>query len=107
MLRELGRRICVCTGSLARRRRSTTGGWKSCCACCGSTPGRSVPELLGVIGEDLCGGCASPPAASRRAFKYFLSPGHDADGVPYVVEIAICPLKTWVDGKAAKAAAAS
>ena len=34
-----------------------------------------------------------------QSFKYFSSPGHDDDGVPYVVEIATCPYKKWVGGK--------
>ena len=38
-------------------------------------------------------------AAKRKSFKYFSSPGYDADGLPYVVEIATCPYKKWVGGK--------
>jgi hypothetical protein len=57
------------------------------------------PELLGVIGEEhlrrLCEGSGGEP----KSFKYFLSPGHDANGLPYVVEIVTCPFKEWVSGE--------
>ncbi len=57
------------------------------------------PELLGVIGEDhlrhLCGSVGG----ELQSFKYFLSPGHDADGLPYMVEIATCAYQKWVDGQ--------
>ena len=57
------------------------------------------PEILGVIGEDhwrnLCGSLGGEP----QSFKYLVSPGHDGDGVPYVVEIATCAYQKWVSGK--------
>jgi hypothetical protein len=34
-----------------------------------------------------------------KSFKYFASPGQDANGLPYIVEIATCPFKQWVAGK--------
>ena len=58
------------------------------------------PELLGVIGEQhlrrLCVSVGGEP----QSFKYFCSPGNHTDGLPYVVEIATCPYKKWVRGKA-------
>jgi Histidine kinase-, DNA gyrase B-, and HSP90-like ATPase len=57
------------------------------------------PELLGVIGEEHLRRRCVEAGGEPKSFKYFLSPGQDADGVPYVVEIATCPLKTWVTGK--------
>jgi hypothetical protein len=57
------------------------------------------PELLGVIGDEhlrrLCTNSGGEPAS----VKYFVSPGYDDDGVPYIVEIATCPYKKWVSGK--------
>jgi hypothetical protein len=57
------------------------------------------PESLGVIGEQhlqrLCVALGGEP----KSFKYFLSPGRDTGGLPYLVEIAICPFKKWVHGK--------
>jgi DNA topoisomerase VI subunit B len=58
------------------------------------------PELLGVIGEEHLRRLSTNLGGEDKSFKYFLSPGHDADGVPYVVEIAICAFKEWVGGKA-------
>jgi DNA topoisomerase VI subunit B len=56
-------------------------------------------ELLGVIGADhlrqLCINVGGEP----QSFKYFVSPQHDDDGRPYVIEIATCPYKKWVAGK--------
>ena len=57
------------------------------------------PELLGVIGEDHLRQMCASAGGEPKSFKYFVSPGHDADGVPYVVEIATCPYKKWVGGK--------
>ena len=37
-----------------------------------------------------------------KSFKYFISPEHDADGRPYVIEIATCAYKKWVAGKEEK-----
>jgi hypothetical protein len=34
-----------------------------------------------------------------KSFKYVLSSGHDDAGLPYLVEIAICPHRKWVQGK--------
>jgi hypothetical protein len=57
------------------------------------------PELLGVIGEDHVRKMIIGLGGEPKAFKYFASPGHDSDGLPYVVEIATCPLKQWVAGR--------
>ena len=57
------------------------------------------PELLGVIGEEHLRQLCESAGGEPKSFKYFLSPGHDADGVPYVIEIATCAYKKWVDGK--------
>jgi hypothetical protein len=59
------------------------------------------PELLGVIGEDHLRRLSVSLGGEPKSFKYFLSPGHDKDGVPYAVEIATCPFKKWVAGKEA------
>jgi DNA topoisomerase VI subunit B len=56
------------------------------------------PELLGVIGEDHLRRLCIEAGGDAQAFKYSLSPGRDANGVPYVVEIATCPYKAWVHG---------
>ncbi len=55
------------------------------------------PELLGVIGEEHLQKLMVDAGGEPKAFKYFASPGNAA-GVPYMVEIAICPFKQWVDG---------
>jgi hypothetical protein len=58
------------------------------------------PELLGVIGEEHLRRMMEDAGGEPKSFKYFTSPGHhDEDGLPYVVEIATCPFKKWVDGK--------
>jgi Histidine kinase-, DNA gyrase B-, and HSP90-like ATPase len=57
------------------------------------------PELLGVIGEDHLRKMIIDLVGEPKAFKYFASPSHDADGLPYMVEIATCPFKQWVAGK--------
>ena len=57
------------------------------------------PELLGVIGEEHLRRLITDLGGEPKSFKYFASPGHDAHGLPYVVEVAICPFKQWVDGK--------
>jgi hypothetical protein len=57
------------------------------------------PELLGVIGEEHLRALCEESGGEPKSFKYFLSPGHDANGVPYVVEIATCPFKEWVSGE--------
>jgi hypothetical protein len=57
------------------------------------------PELLGVIGADHLQRLCSAAGGEPQSFKYFVSPGTDADGMPYVVEIATCPFKVWVTGK--------
>jgi hypothetical protein len=56
------------------------------------------PELLGVIGEEHLRRLCADSGGEPQAFKYFVSPGHDANGVPYVVEIATSPYKKWVGG---------
>jgi hypothetical protein len=58
------------------------------------------PELLGVIGEDHLRRLSVSLGGEPKSFKYFPSPGRAEDGLPYVVEIAICPFKKWVNGKA-------
>jgi hypothetical protein len=57
------------------------------------------PELLGVIGEEHLKQLCTTLGGDSKAFKYSASPSHDADGLPYVVEIATCPFKKWVNGK--------
>ena len=57
------------------------------------------PELLGIIGEEHLRSLCKSAGGEPQSFKYFLSAGQDAKGVPYVVEIATCPFKRWVDGK--------
>jgi hypothetical protein len=57
------------------------------------------PELLGIIGEEHLRSLCKSAGGEPQSFKYFLSAGRDAKGVSYVVEIATCPFKKWVDGK--------
>ena len=57
------------------------------------------PELLGVVGEEHLRRLCESAGGELKSFKYFLSPGRDASGLPYVVEIATCPFKQWVAGK--------
>jgi hypothetical protein len=58
------------------------------------------PELLGVIGEEHLRRLNTELGGEPKSFKYFASvAGHDADGLPYMVEIATCPFKSWVNGK--------
>jgi hypothetical protein len=57
------------------------------------------PELLGVIGEEHLRQMIVSASGEPKSFKYFASPGHDAGGLPYIVEIATCPYKKWVAGK--------
>jgi hypothetical protein len=61
------------------------------------------PELLGVIGADHLRQSCIDLGGEPQSFKYFISPGRDADSPPYVVEIATCPFKKWVAGKTAGA----
>jgi Histidine kinase-, DNA gyrase B-, and HSP90-like ATPase len=58
-------------------------------------------ELLGVIGEEHLRQMIVSAGGEPKSFKYFASPSHDANGLPYVVEIATCPYKKWVAGKEA------
>ena len=55
------------------------------------------PELLGVIGEEHLRQMLVNAGGEPKSFKYIASAGI-ADGVPYMVEIAFCPFKQWVDG---------
>jgi hypothetical protein len=57
------------------------------------------PELLGVIGKEHLQSLCIIMGGEPQSFKYFLSPGHDDDGLPYMVEIATCAYKKWVHGK--------
>jgi hypothetical protein len=57
------------------------------------------PELLGVIGEEHLRQLMISRGGEPKAFKYFASPGHASNGLPYMVEIATCPFKRWVEGK--------
>jgi hypothetical protein len=57
------------------------------------------PELLGVIGEEHLRRLSADLGGEVKSFKYFISPRHDANGLPYVVEIATCAFKQWVNGK--------
>jgi hypothetical protein len=56
------------------------------------------PELLGVIGEEHLRQLLVNAGGQPESVKYIVRHG-DTNGVPYVVEIAICPFKQWVDGK--------
>jgi DNA topoisomerase VI subunit B len=55
------------------------------------------PEILGVIGEEHLRQLLVNAGGEPASFKYIATPGV-ADGVPYMVEIALCPFKAWVDG---------
>jgi hypothetical protein len=55
------------------------------------------PEMLGVIGEEHLRQLLVNAGGEPASFKYIATPGV-ADGVPYMVEIALCPFKAWVDG---------
>jgi Histidine kinase-, DNA gyrase B-, and HSP90-like ATPase len=55
------------------------------------------PELLGIIGEEHLRRLCESAGGEPQSFKYVASPGV-ANGVPYMVEMAICPFKQWVDG---------
>jgi hypothetical protein len=55
------------------------------------------PEMLGVIGEEHLRQLLVNAGGEPQSVKYSVKSGF-ADGVPYVVEIAICPFKEWVDG---------
>jgi hypothetical protein len=57
------------------------------------------PESLGVIGEEHLRRLSVKLGGEPKSVKYSLSPGHSDDGLPYLVEIAICPFKKWVRGK--------
>ena len=57
------------------------------------------PELLGVIGEEHLRRLTTSLGGEPKSFKYFASASHDADGPPYMIEIATCPFKKWVNGK--------
>jgi hypothetical protein len=56
------------------------------------------PELLGVIGKEHLRQMMTDAGGKPEAFEYTISVNF-MDGRPYVVEIAICPLAIWVDGK--------
>jgi len=55
------------------------------------------PELLGVIGEKHLRQLMVNAGGEPKSVKYIVKSGI-ADGVPYMVEIALCPFKVWVDG---------
>jgi hypothetical protein len=55
------------------------------------------PEMLGVIGDAHLRQLMVNAGGEPQSFKYIATPGF-ADGVPYMVEIALCPFKAWVDG---------
>jgi hypothetical protein len=57
------------------------------------------PELLGIIGEEHLRRMCESAGGEPKSFKYSRSPGHHANGLPYVVEIATCPFKEWVSGE--------
>jgi hypothetical protein len=57
------------------------------------------PELLGVIGEEHLQKVVVGLGGESKSFKYWISTGFNTSGEPYVVEIAICAFKAWVDGK--------
>jgi len=56
------------------------------------------PEMLGVIGEEHLRQLLVNAGGEPKSVKYIVKPGID-NGVPYMVEIAFCPYKQWVDGK--------
>src|SRR5260370_23949497 len=56
------------------------------------------PEMLGVISKEHLHQLLVKAGGEPKSVKYVARPG-DADGVPYMVEIAICPYKGWVDVK--------
>ena len=58
------------------------------------------PELLGVIGESHLRQLCSDVGGEPQSFKYSASLRHDANGRPYIVEIATCAYKAWVSGQA-------
>jgi hypothetical protein len=57
------------------------------------------PELLGVIGEEHLRRMCESAGGEPKSFKYFISPSHDANGRPYLLEIATCPFEQWVAGE--------
>jgi hypothetical protein len=59
------------------------------------TCGPPGPSGIGVIGEEHLRRLCTSIGGEAQSFKYFLSPGY-ADGLPYVVEIATCAYKKWV-----------
>jgi hypothetical protein len=61
------------------------------------------PELLGIIGDEHLRQLCTSAGGEPKSFKYFLSAAYDANGLPYLVEIATCPFKTWVAGRADRA----
>jgi DNA topoisomerase VI subunit B len=58
------------------------------------------PEALGVVGEEHFRRYCVAVGGEPKSFKYFISPGQDSGGRPYVVEIATCAYQSWVSGKA-------
>jgi hypothetical protein len=56
-------------------------------------------EMLGVIGKEHLQQLMVEAGGEPRSFKYIPSAGFDVNGVPYMVEIAFCAFKGWVDGK--------
>jgi hypothetical protein len=57
------------------------------------------PELLGVIGEEHLRHLIVDAGGEPKSLKYSASPGRDANGLPYVVEIATSPYSKWVAGR--------
>jgi Histidine kinase-, DNA gyrase B-, and HSP90-like ATPase len=57
------------------------------------------PELLGVVAEEHLRRLSVAAGGEEQSFKYFISAERDADGLPYLVEIATCAFKQWVKGK--------
>ena len=55
------------------------------------------PQSLGLIGEDHLRRMLVNAGGEPKAFKYFSSPGA-VNGVPYMIEIAVCPYQQWVAG---------
>jgi hypothetical protein len=56
-------------------------------------------ELLGVIGDEHLRRLSADLGGEPKSFKYSLSTGRNADGLPYVVEIATCAFNQWIRGK--------
>ena len=57
------------------------------------------PEMLGIIGEEHLRRMCESAGGEPKSFEYSVFTDHHANGLPYVVEIATCPFKEWVNGE--------